>query len=216
VQPVFTRDDLAEVEILGERVRLVGTQTGIWKPRQLSSALSISRVTTPMTARGRMQMSSDQTVSFATSGGERIHIKSDAEGGSAAICNGLALCKIHHGAFDANMLGITPDYRVRIKESVLDTFDGPTLQHALKEIDGAQLAQIPTRTVERPDRGLLDERYQRFLRHANWTPRAGRVVMQRRVDAGACRRGVGSPTSRSVGGALGTLACSSRCCGDRT
>ena len=90
-----------------------------------------------------------------------------AEVGSAAICNGLALCKIHHGAFDANMLGITPDYRVRIKESVLDTFDGPTLQHALKEIDGAQLAQVPTRTVERPDRGLLDERYQRFLRHAN-------------------------------------------------
>jgi putative restriction endonuclease len=90
-----------------------------------------------------------------------------AEVGSAAICNGLALCKIHHGAFDANMLGITPDYRVRIEESVLDTFDGPTLQHALKEIDGAQLAQVPTRTVERPDRGLLDERYQRFLRHAN-------------------------------------------------
>jgi putative restriction endonuclease len=98
---------------------------------------------------------------------DAAHIKSDAEGGSAAICNGLALCKIHHGAFDANLLGISPDYRVRIKNSVLETFDGPTLQHALKEIDGAQLAQIPTRTVERPDRDLLDERYQRFLRHAN-------------------------------------------------
>ena len=39
--PVFSRDDLAAAEILGSRVRLVGTQTGIWKPPLLSAALSI-------------------------------------------------------------------------------------------------------------------------------------------------------------------------------
>ncbi|MEY4081584.1 MAG: hypothetical protein RL430_2014, partial [Actinomycetota bacterium] len=27
------------------------------------------------------------------------------------------MCKIHHGAYDANILGISPDYRIHIKES---------------------------------------------------------------------------------------------------
>lgn len=79
------------------------------------------------------------------------------------MSNGLALCKIHHGAFDNDILGIDADYRVAIKADVLETFDGPTLQHALKEMHGAQLRQLPVHRVERPDRELLDERFQRFL-----------------------------------------------------
>jgi putative restriction endonuclease len=95
---------------------------------------------------------------------DAAHIKADADGGVPAVSNGLALCKIHHGAFDADILGITPEYRVVIKESVLDTFDGPTLQHALKEMHGGLLRQLPDRTVLRPDQALLDERYERFKR----------------------------------------------------
>jgi putative restriction endonuclease len=52
---------------------------------------------------------------------------------------------------------------VSIKESVLDAFGGPTLQHALKEMHGARFAQLTQRPALRPDRDLLDERYQRFL-----------------------------------------------------
>ena len=77
---------------------------------------------------------------------------------------GWHLCRIHHGAFDTNILGIDADYKVTIKESVLDTFDGPTLQHALKEMHGAKLAQLPASRPGRPDRTLLDERFQQFLR----------------------------------------------------
>ena len=95
---------------------------------------------------------------------DAAHIKSDSDGGEARVSNGLALCRIHHGAFDANILGIDADYKVTIKESVLDTFDGPTLQHALKEMHGAKLAQLPASRPERPDRALLDERFQQFLR----------------------------------------------------
>lgn len=40
-QPVFTRDDLSKFEFMGQRYRLTGPQTGIWKPRELKSALSI-------------------------------------------------------------------------------------------------------------------------------------------------------------------------------
>lgn len=93
---------------------------------------------------------------------DAAHIKTDSDGGIAAVSNGLALCKIHHGAFDTDILGITADYVVQIRESVLDTFDGPTLQHALKEMHGRKLAQLPSRAAERPSRPLLDERYERF------------------------------------------------------
>jgi putative restriction endonuclease len=95
---------------------------------------------------------------------DAAHIKTDADGGAARISNGLALCRIHHGAFDTNILGIDANYTVAIRESVLDTFDGPTLQHALKKMHGAKLAQLPGHRQERPDRALLDERYQSFLR----------------------------------------------------
>ena len=283
VQPVFSRDDLASVEILGQPIRLVGTQTGIWKPRQLDAALSILtgyyadestrpyadefghdemlrykwRGTNPDLADNRwlrrsmeanvpmiwfvgvghrpgtktqlfqpvmpvwlvaeepehhqfvVALESDQRSLIedgrvSTSEIERrynlttarrrlhqpvfrsrvllayrqrcavcrlpfaelldaAHIKSDSEGGSASVSNGLSLCKIHHGAFDANILGISPDYKVAIKDSVLATFDGPTLQHALKEMHGVKLAQLPDRLSERPERGLLEERFGRFL-----------------------------------------------------
>ena len=93
---------------------------------------------------------------------DAAHIRADADGGEPAVANGLVLCKIHHGAFDANILGITPDYVVRIQESVLDTFDGPTLQHALKAMHGESLRQLPARPNDRPNRDLLEERYQRF------------------------------------------------------
>lgn len=93
---------------------------------------------------------------------DAAHIKPDADGGSAKVTNGLALCKIHHGAFDKNIIGISPDYVVRVKGSVLATFDGPTLQHAIKAMDGEHLRQLPTSKAERPDRDLLAERFEQF------------------------------------------------------
>ncbi len=93
---------------------------------------------------------------------DAAHIKSDAEGGPAKVANGLALCKIHHGAFDANIIGISPDYVVQVRHSVLETFDGPTLQHAIKEMHGERLRQIPQSRSEKPDRDLLAERFETF------------------------------------------------------
>ena len=93
---------------------------------------------------------------------EAAHIKPDSEGGLARVSNGLSLCKIHHGAYDANILGISPDYRIHIKESVLQTFDGPTLQHSLKEMHGELLRQIPEEKINRPDKDFLADRFGRF------------------------------------------------------
>lgn len=93
---------------------------------------------------------------------EAAHIKPDSEGGPARVSNGLSMCKIHHGAYDANILGISPDYKIHIKESVLQTFDGPTLQHSLKEMHGELLRQLPSDKPNRPDKDFLAERFERF------------------------------------------------------
>jgi putative restriction endonuclease len=93
---------------------------------------------------------------------DAAHIKPDAAGGLARVTNGLSLCKIHHGAFDSQIIGISPDYVVHVRESVLRTFDGPTLQHAIKGMDGESLRQVPRSRSERPDRDLLAERFERF------------------------------------------------------
>jgi putative restriction endonuclease len=74
----------------------------------------------------------------------------------------MSLCKIHHGAYDTDIIGISPDYTVHVRESVLATFDGPTLQHSIKEMDGEALRQIPKETTSKPDRELLAERFEKF------------------------------------------------------
>ncbi len=95
---------------------------------------------------------------------DAAHIRADSEGGSTRISNGLSLCKIHHGAYDSNIMGISPDYIIEIKESVLATFDGPTLQFSLKEMHKESLRQIPSDKTSRPDRDLLAERFEKFQR----------------------------------------------------
>jgi putative restriction endonuclease len=93
---------------------------------------------------------------------DAAHIRSDADGGAAVVTNGLALCKIHHGAFDSKIIGISPDYEVQVNETVLATVDGPTLQHAIKGVHGQKLGQLPQARNERPDRDLLAERFEQF------------------------------------------------------
>jgi putative restriction endonuclease len=93
---------------------------------------------------------------------DAAHITPDAdEDGSAAVSNGLSLCKIHHAAYDGGMLGISPDYQVHIAESLLQENDGPMLRHGLQEMNGRRIA-LPTKRIERPDQERLSERFRLF------------------------------------------------------
>ncbi|WP_349304451.1 HNH endonuclease [Rhodococcus qingshengii] len=38
----------------------------------------------------------------------------------ATVRNGLAMCKIHHAAFDVHILGISPDLMVAIRRDLLE------------------------------------------------------------------------------------------------
>lgn len=92
---------------------------------------------------------------------DAAHIKEDSEGGPPIVPNGLALCAIHHRAFDAQVLGIRPDYVVEVRRDVREERDGPTLRHALQGLHRASLI-LPRRRAAWPDRNLLEERFERF------------------------------------------------------
>lgn len=94
---------------------------------------------------------------------DAAHIIPDGRpNGAAIVPNGLAMCKIHHAAFDRNIMGIRPDLTVHIRQDVLDEIDGPMLRHGLQEMDRQQLS--PPRALQaRPDTVRLEERYEEFL-----------------------------------------------------
>ncbi|PID53032.1 MAG: HNH endonuclease [Micrococcales bacterium] len=95
---------------------------------------------------------------------DAAHIVADKhELGIAAVRNGLALCKIHHAAFDSGILGVTPDLVVRIRADILDETDGPLLEHGLQRLHGQKLRKIPSVRREHPDKDLLACRYEQFM-----------------------------------------------------
>lgn len=81
--------------------------------------------------------------------------------GVPEIRNGLALCKIHHTAFDRNFIGIRPDTIVEVRADILEEKDGPMLKHGLQGMHGQRL-HLPTRPEHRPDREALGYRYELF------------------------------------------------------
>lgn len=93
---------------------------------------------------------------------EAAHILPDRDRrGVAEVPNGLALCKLHHGAFDADLLGIRPDGVIEIAPALMKEQDGPTLEHGIKGFHGKQL-HLPQRLEARPGSQYLEERYDRF------------------------------------------------------
>lgn len=81
--------------------------------------------------------------------------------GEPIVTIGLGLCKIHHSAYDANIIGIDPDARVHVRDDVLKERDGPMLQHGLQEVAGYRLI-LPSNADLRPNRDFLAERFTRF------------------------------------------------------
>lgn len=94
---------------------------------------------------------------------DAAHIQEDSSGGRPVITNGLTLCKMHHAAYDRQILGITPDYEVRINAQVLEEVDGPMLRHGIQEFHRKSLMVVPERRADRPDRLLLEDRFSAFL-----------------------------------------------------
>jgi putative restriction endonuclease len=93
---------------------------------------------------------------------DAAHILPDTHpNGQPVVPNGLSLCKIHHAAYDKNIVGVRPDLVVEVRGDILAEVDGPMLRHGLQELNDQRLT-VPRSRVDQPDQERLGERYDLF------------------------------------------------------
>lgn len=95
---------------------------------------------------------------------DAAHIIGDKEeAGDPVVQNGLALCKIHHAAFDKNILGIHPDFHIHVRKDILTETDGPMLRYGLQALENQKII-LPPNKRDYPDKNRLEERFSQFLK----------------------------------------------------
>lgn len=95
---------------------------------------------------------------------DAAHITPDSDPeGEPLVSNGLALCKLHHAAFDSFFFAVKPDYTIEVRPSILAESDGPMLVVGLQQIHG-QTIHLPTRAAHLPDPARLARRYEDYAR----------------------------------------------------
>jgi putative restriction endonuclease len=95
---------------------------------------------------------------------DAAHIIGDTKPkGDPVVPNGLCLCKIHHAAFDENIIGISPDYVIKVRDDILREKDGPMLAHGLQGLHQGTI-HLPKKFDDRPDKERLALRYEEFLK----------------------------------------------------
>lgn len=170
VMPVFVVDDEPEnrqfIIALDEAFRFMGDVHDLAEPqRAYARRLAKQRLHQPaFRTRVLLAYNTQCTVCSLRHGSllDAAHIVPDSEPlGTPTTPNGLALCKIHHAAYDQNMLGVSPDYQVAINRDVLEEIDGPMLRHGLQEMHGRTIT-LPARRTDQPDREFLAWRWARF------------------------------------------------------
>ena len=93
---------------------------------------------------------------------DAAHIIPDSDpSGDPLVKNGLALCTLHHRAFDKQFLGLRPDYVIQVRPDILEEHDGPTLAYAIQALHGQPIV-LPHQRGLRPDPGLVTRRYESF------------------------------------------------------
>ena len=93
---------------------------------------------------------------------DAAHIIPDSDpDGEPIVTNGLSLCKIHHAAYDKNIIGIRPDYSIEVRKDILLENDGPMLQHGIKEMHDKKII-LPRQRSSYPDVKSLEKRYDLF------------------------------------------------------
>ncbi len=95
---------------------------------------------------------------------DAAHIIADnEEWGDPVIQNGLSMCKIHHAAFDRNIIGINPDYFIHVRQDILEETDGLMLKYGLQSLENQKII-LPNSHRDYPDQNRLEERFDQFLK----------------------------------------------------
>lgn len=82
---------------------------------------------------------------------EATHVYPKQEGGSDDVRNGIALCKLHHWAFESGWLSLTDDHNILVKETP-DWSD----YHEFKQLEGRQI-RLPNEEDAAPRPMFLEE-----------------------------------------------------------
>lgn len=93
---------------------------------------------------------------------DAAHIVPDSHPvGEPVVQNGLALCTLHHSAFDRYFLGVRPDHTIEVRPDILLEKDGPTLAHGIQSLHGTKLL-APRSLSSHPAKERLQFRYEEF------------------------------------------------------
>lgn len=93
---------------------------------------------------------------------DAVHIIPDSEEkGEPLVTNGLSLCKIHHAAFDQNLMGVSPDYKIIVRDDLLHETNGPMLRYGIQGMHNRSLL-LPRNLKQRPNKDLLAVRFAEF------------------------------------------------------
>lgn len=95
---------------------------------------------------------------------DAAHITPDGNADGIAFApNGLALCKLHHAAYDSNLLGIDHDHRIHVASRLLSGIPSAALESAFRTYVGSSL-HIPKSKKLQPDETRLAARFEQFIR----------------------------------------------------
>lgn len=82
--------------------------------------------------------------------------------GISGVENALCLCAIHHSAFEQNLLGVTPDCEVRIRQKIMNVTGDNMLHYVLQAAHTRALSHLPRKRSERPSTEMLATRFSDF------------------------------------------------------
>lgn len=94
---------------------------------------------------------------------EAAHIIPDAQDmGTPEVSNGLALCRIHHAAYDRNLIGIDAERRIHVAERAR-RLEIERDHFSLSTFESRHLTHVPRSIRLQPDQNRLDRRFRAFL-----------------------------------------------------
>ncbi len=93
---------------------------------------------------------------------EAAHIIPDSKIGDVqTVRNGVALSRLHHKAYDANLIGIDPDYKIHVSQRIFVENGGPLLNKGILEFDGRKI-EIPGDIDCQPNKDYLARRFEEY------------------------------------------------------
>lgn len=93
---------------------------------------------------------------------EAAHIIPDSRhNGAQHVNDGIAMSRLHHRAYDANLMGITPDYKIQLSEEIKSGDYNEFVSSAFLIYEGQKL-KLPRNADCRPNQDKLAERFEEF------------------------------------------------------